>query len=374
MTAASFATTIGAFAVGFRPPVFMPDIRMLEYWFAFLVWGGMLSWAAAFARRFFGADSSTRSALMRRPLFSILFATCVAFLSPFVTPLSPESQGDLRTTRYVTPFTMGSGYWLHEIPGAPTATDNWLIKTAEETSFAVTQRQFIFSGDKSEGTIPVVFLLGTDAIGRDVFSRILYGARTSLIIAGIACLVTAFLSALIGFLCGLGGKVTDTLLMRCADVMLALPPILLMIAVVAFVGTSNVVLIAVLGLFSWMASARIIRAETLRVREAEFVQAARLLGVPFGTIVVRHIFPNVLPVVVTGTLLQFAGIMIGESTLSFLGIGVQPPTPSLGIMLSESLSAIRTAWWAGVFPGIALTTLVAMMHHAAYDVERRWTR
>jgi peptide/nickel transport system permease protein len=205
------------------------------------------------------------------------------------------------------------------------------------------------------------FVLGTDQLGRDVLSRILYGARVSLLIGISAVAIAAPLGVAVGLVASYYGRSLDDLMMRVADVQLAFPFILLAVTVVAVLGPSVGNLIIVLGIAGWVPYARLARSEVLTLKGREFVEAARALGAGDARIITRHILPNVLtPVVVFGTF-ALANTIIVESSLSFLGLGVQPPDPTWGGMLSDSREYVTAAWWLSVFPGAAiLTTILAI--------------
>jgi peptide/nickel transport system permease protein len=214
--------------------------------------------------------------------------------------------------------------------------------------------------DVSQSLLPpsLAHPLGTDDLGRSVLVRLLYGARISLLVGfvavGISCLIGIFLGALAGFY---GGWV-DTLIMRFVDIMLCFPTFFLILAVIAFLNPSIWNIMIVIGVTSWMGVARLIRAEFLSLRERDFVQAAIALGASDMRLIFRHILPNALsPVLVTATL-GVAGAILTESALSFLGIGVQPPTPSWGNMLITGKQTLGSAWWLSVFPGLAILITV----------------
>ncbi len=213
------------------------------------------------------------------------------------------------------------------------------------------------------GGIPVgpnsTFLLGTDELGRDVLVRVFYGARVSLLAGVVASGLAAILGLLIGLAAGYFGRVVDTLLSRFLDVVLALPYLVFAIALISVVGPSLGVSIGVIAFFSFASVGRIVRGQVLVMREKEFVEAARSLGANDMRILFVDILPNVLaPVIVYATLLIPLSIVF-EATLSFLGVGVVPPTPSWGGMLSDAINYYQVAWWFVVFPGLALlaTTL-----------------
>jgi len=201
-------------------------------------------------------------------------------------------------------------------------------------------------------------VLGTDPLGRDMLSRIIYGARTSLAIAGAAVVVAATFGILLGLLAGYCGSWADALIMRAADIQLSFPYLLLAIAVMALLKPSLLNLVIVLVLRSWVVYARLIRVVTLSAREREFVTAARALGGGGARIVLRHIAPNVVGPSIVVSSFQLAELIIVESSLSFLGLGVQPPTPSWGGMVSEGRAYVSSAWWLSASPGLAILLTV----------------
>jgi ABC-type dipeptide/oligopeptide/nickel transport system permease subunit len=200
--------------------------------------------------------------------------------------------------------------------------------------------------------------LGTDLLGRDMLSRTIYGTRTSLALAGAAMLVAAALGIVLGLVSGYAGSWVDALIMRLADIQLSFPYLLLAIAVMALLKPSLVNLIVVLVLRSWVVYARLVRVVTRSAREREFVIAARALGGGGARIIFRHIAPNVVGPAIVVSSFQLAELIIVESSLSFLGLGVQPPTPSWGSMVSEGRAYISSAWWLSAFPGLAIVLAV----------------
>lgn len=200
--------------------------------------------------------------------------------------------------------------------------------------------------------------LGTDAIGRDVFTRMLYGARVSLLVGLVAVGLSTAIGVLLGAVAGYYGGKTDALIMRGVDVMLAFPSFFLILAVIAFLEPSIINIMVVIGLTSWMGVARLVRAEFLRLKTMDYIAAARLAGVSDGNLMLKHLLPNAMaPILVTATL-GIAGAVLVESGLSFLGIGVQPPTPSWGNILLEGKANIEIAWWLSLFPGLAILIAV----------------
>jgi peptide/nickel transport system permease protein len=201
--------------------------------------------------------------------------------------------------------------------------------------------------------------LGTDELGRDVLSRMIYGARVSLSVGFIAVGIAILIGTLIGSIAGYYGGRIDSILMRFVDIMLTFPTIFLILAIVIIVEQSIWTIMAVIGLTGWMDVARLVRAEFLSLKEREFVQAARALGINNARIIFRHILPNALAPVFVAAVFGIAGAILTESALSFLGFGIRPPEPSWGNILSSGKDNIEVAWWLSVFPGLAIfiTTL-----------------
>ncbi|MEX2609173.1 MAG: oligopeptide ABC transporter permease [Gemmatimonadota bacterium] len=232
----------------------------------------------------------------------------IALLAPFLAPYDPIAQQDIATTGYLPP---GADYWL-----------------------------------------------GTDQFGRDVLSRILYGARISLAIGFVATAISVTLGTLLGALAGYFGGKVDTAVMRFTDMVLAFPRLVLLILIVALFSPGIAVIILVLGLTQWPGTTRIVRGDVLSLREREFVQAARALGLGRTRIILRHIVPNVLaPVIVTATL-GIGNTIVLEAGLSFLGLGIQAPTPSWGNMVAAGRDNLLGAWWVTTFPGLVIVLVV----------------
>ena len=262
---------------------------------------GDSQWAIA-ARHF----RKNRMAMAGMIVMFILYA--VTLLAPLIAPFDPTAQGDIVLTRYLEP------------------------------SFE--------------------HLMGTDKFGRDIFSRVLYGARISLTIGFVAVAIGVTFGTLVGALAGYFGKWTDTTLMRFTDMMLSFPRLVLLIVVIALFEPSIWLVVIVLGLTGWMSVARIVRGEVLSLREREFVQAARVLGMTDWRIIVRHVIPNTLAPVIVYTTLGIGNTILVEASLSFLGLGVQPPTASWGNMIADGRDALVTAWWIATFPGLAIVLTV----------------
>lgn len=202
-------------------------------------------------------------------------------------------------------------------------------------------------------------LLGTDQIGRDVLSRMLYGARVSLAVGFVAVGIAILIGMGVGVVAGYYGGAADTLIMLgVVDVMLTFPRFFLLLAVIAMLQPSIFVIMAVIGITGWMGVARLVRAEVLSLKERDFVVSARALGAGDLRLMFRHILPNALVPVLVSAVLGVAGAVLTEAGLSFLGLGVQPPTPTWGNILADGKANIEIAWWLSLYPGMAILATV----------------
>jgi peptide/nickel transport system permease protein len=262
---------------------------------------GISQWDLA-ARAF----SKNRTAVAASMVIVALYL--LALLTPLLAPYDPAYQGDLLTERYVG---MSSSHPL-----------------------------------------------GTDQFARDVLSRLLYGARISLVIGFVAVGISVTIGTLLGAVAGYVGGVVDATIMRFVDMMVSFPQLILLITLVAIFEPSIFLIIAVLGLTSWPSTARIVRGETLSLREREFVQAAKALGYSQRRIILRHVIPNALAPVIVAATLGIGQTIVLEAGLSFLSLGVQPPTPSWGTMVADGRLVLMEAWWLSTFPGLAIVITV----------------
>jgi peptide/nickel transport system permease protein len=199
---------------------------------------------------------------------------------------------------------------------------------------------------------------GTDDLGRDILVRVLHGGRFSILIGVLAAMLGTGVGTLVGGIAGYAGRRLDNLLMRVTDVAYAIPTLPLLIVLASYSGSDPIFMALIIGLLSWMTTARVVRGEVLALKETAFVEAARGLGAHPGRILWRHILPNALGPIVVGATLAVGNAIVVESSMSFLGLGVQPPTPTWGNMLMDAQASMATTPWLTVFPGVAILLVV----------------
>ena len=216
-----------------------------------------------------------------------------------------------------------------------------------------------------------LYWLGTDTLGRDELSRLIWGARISFVVAAASVVMSGFIGTLFGIVSGFFGGPIAMILMRLADVVLSIPFLLLAILLVTVIGPGLGSTILVLGTTRWPIYTRVAYGATLQVREAEYIQAARSLGASSFRIMWRHVFPNVLSPLIVMATLEIGTMIMYEAALSFLGLGIQPPTPSWGNMLSEAQDYITQAWWLMMFPGLAVFLVVLSFNRIGDYVQQR---
>ncbi len=221
------------------------------------------------------------------------------------------------------------------------------------------------------------FILGGDAFGRDVLSRLMYAGRVSLSVGLFSMLITLIVGVAVGSVAGFFGGWLERILMRLTDLVLVFPTFFLLVLTVATFGRSLKLLIVMIGLTSWPANARVVRALMLRLRQQDFVTAARVSGARDARIVLRHLLPHLVPVIIASATIRVASNILIESGLSYLGLGVSPPTPSLGNMVADGASFVRQAWWLVAFPSIGIFLVVLAFNmlgeglRDAFDPHRR---
>jgi peptide/nickel transport system permease protein len=216
------------------------------------------------------------------------------------------------------------------------------------------------------------FALGSDQFGRDVLTRLLHGARISLGVAFVSVVLSIFFGITVGLLAGYRGGWVDTVLMRFVDLLLAFPRIFLVLLVISLAEPSIWLVVAVLAVTGWMATARLVRGEVLSIRERDYVQAARALGIPTWRIVTRHVLPNSMAPIVVSATLMIGNVILAESVLSFLGLGVPVPTPSWGAMVDEGRGVFPGVWWLATFPGLAITVTVVAFNLLGDGLRDAW--
>lgn len=199
---------------------------------------------------------------------------------------------------------------------------------------------------------------GTDDLGRDVLSRMLYGTRVSLLVGFISVGISIYIGIVLGAVAGYYSGIIDSLIMRFVDIMLSIPTFFLILAVIAILDPSLINIMIVIGLTSWMGVARIVRGQILSLKERDYINAARAVGMNDLRIIIKHILPNAMSPVYVSAVLGIAGAILTESALSFLGLGVQPPTPSWGNILTAGKDNLEIAWWLTLFPGLAILITV----------------
>ncbi|MEM7483062.1 MAG: ABC transporter permease [Acidobacteriota bacterium] len=292
----------------------------------------------------------------------VLLLTVVAALAPWLTTAAPEYQFDTVAGKLLAP---GSERFVFDFAGdrlsilaeraQRTGDRAEIIRRGRTESFPLAEvANLLPDGSFERRTFP----LGTDRLGRDLWSRIVFGARVSLSIGLLSALVALAIGLLVGSLAAIGGPLVDGLLMRLVDTFLALPRLFLLIALVAVLSPGRWAIVAILGGTTWMPISRLVRAEILGLKERNFIHAARGLGQHPLAILRRHLLPNALTPALVQTGLMIGGMILAESSLSFLGLGVPEPFPSWGQMIADITGGPVRRWWMAAFPGFAIVLTV----------------
>ncbi|NTU53558.1 MAG: ABC transporter permease [Chlorobiaceae bacterium] len=352
-----------------------------------------------------GMISFKRNGISLAASMVIFILYSVAFLAPFLAPFSPFDQQDFLVTAYQPPLTRLDALVLsHKRPviiprragsDAVSRLSNTLITDSQKlrsrnlefslkfiNSYRIEGNRILFSQGMRQKSLPLTalhdftgksgtaatgkpgyivtktFLLGTDQYGRDIFSRVIYGSRISLSIGFLVVLISVTLGTVIGISSGYFGGWVDNILMRIVDVLIAFPALFLILIIIATFGNSIYLIVITLSFTGWMGVARIVRGQVLSLKEQEFILAAKSLGLSSPRIIFRHLMPNTLTPVIVAATLRIGSIILTEAGLSFLGLGVQPPTPSWGNIINEGRDSLLNHWWISTFPGIAILSTV----------------
>ncbi len=412
----SFRSLFTAIALFFSAPeafreIFTADI--LEFWIAAIYLVSIPIILALIARKSFRKKAAKQQKSDEQSLGKIslrafmrhtiaLYASAIifvlysaAFLAPFIAPFSPYDQQDFLVTAYQPPLSRLEALILRQpknliIPlqsGNGTTvqlannliSDFQLLKTRNEPNairfvneYRIEGNSVIYRQGTRTKTIAIseiagtgkniavtrTFILGTDQYGRDILSRVIYGSKISLSIGFLVVLISVTLGTIIGVTSGYFGGWIDAIMMRIVDVLIAFPALFLILIIIATFGNSIYLIVITLSFTGWMGVARIVRSQVLSLKEQEFILAAKSLGLSNMRIIFRHLAPNTLTPVIIAATLRIGSIILTEAGLSFLGLGVQPPTPSWGNIINEGRDSLLNYWWISTFPGIAILTTV----------------
>jgi peptide/nickel transport system permease protein len=280
----------------------------------------------------------------------------LALAGPWVAPYPPDRQEDVAGARLLPPLTRAHAlqdgpHRLLIVTGLRRTPDGWEFDRGG-------LRQALPAADLARKPAPRFYLLGTDTLGRDLLSRLLHGVRHSVVVATLCVALALVIGACVGAVAGLAGGLWDEILMRGVEVVISVPRLLLVLVSAALFRPSNTTLVLVLGGTTWTGLARMVRAETLTFRGSSPALAARAAGSSAPRLIVRHLVPQIAPVLVVFAALRFADTIVLESALSFLGLGAPPPAVSLGDVLASGREALYEAWWVAAAPAALIAAIV----------------